>query len=204
MLSISTAQSAIKAALQGRWEEAVEYNLAILDPDPADLDALNRLAKAYTQLGQISKAQTTYQKVLKIDRYNQIAQRNLPKITSLKSAPPLSPSSGSTQANIFIEEPGKTRTVKLIKVTNTKLISQLNPGDTVFLSPRTRTISVTTQDDTYIGTLPDDLSRHLIKLIGLGNKYQAVIRLTQKNIVQVLIRETYRSKRTRQVPSFIS
>ena len=201
MLNPTAAQPAIKAALHGHWEEAVEHNLAILDAHPQDIDALNRLAKAYTELGQLKKASLTYQKVLQLDRYNQIAQKNLPKLQALKFSPTFTHPGHSHQANVFIEEPGKTKTVNLIKVTNTKLINQLSPGQPVSLIPKTHTVSIITPDGTYIGALPDDLSRHLIKLIRLGNKYQAVVRLAQKNTLQILIQETFRSKRSHQAPS---
>lgn len=68
---------AIKAALRGDWETAVEINLEILSTSPQNIQALNRLGRAYTELGQKEAASDAYKQVLKIDKYDSIASKNL-------------------------------------------------------------------------------------------------------------------------------
>ena len=69
------------------------------------------------------------------------------------------------------------------------------------LTPKTRTIAVHTAQNQHLGYLPDDLSHRLIKLMRLGNKYTAIVRGSGKNSLNILIRETFRSKRS-SAPSF--
>ncbi|MBI4035195.1 MAG: hypothetical protein HY381_02255 [Candidatus Chisholmbacteria bacterium] len=198
---ISTAHQAIKAALQGHWEEAVEHNLTILETDPDDIDALNRLARAYFELRQTKLAKTTYQKVIRLDRYNPIARKNLDKLTFTPKLKNLSSPTPPSQT-LFIEEPGKTKTASLVRVTNAKILNSLTPGTPTLLVPKSHTISVTTLDKLYLGALPDDLSHRLIKLIKAGNKYTSTIRTVHKNHISIFLQETFRHHRLRHTPSF--
>ena len=68
------AQKAVAAALAGDWKEAEKINKQILKGDKSDVDALNRLARAYAEQGNLKKAKETAQKVLKINTFNQIAK----------------------------------------------------------------------------------------------------------------------------------
>lgn len=199
----TSAQQAIKAALNSHWEDAIAYNLATLEDNPSDTDALNRLATAYLKLNQPKLAEATYQKVLRLDHYNLIAKKNLDKIAAFKSVPTHpSPSPILATAPTFLEEPGKTKIVKLIKIADTNIIHSLTPGQLVKLASKAHTIAVTTLHQTYIGSLPDDLAHRLLKFIKAGNKYQTVIRTAQPANLQIFIRETYRSKRFLATPSF--
>ena len=69
------AQKAIHAALASEWDEAVKINKAILKENSEDIGALNRLARAYAELGKINLAKRTSAKVLRIDSHNKIAIR---------------------------------------------------------------------------------------------------------------------------------
>jgi len=68
---------AIKAALERDWEGAIELNLEILSISPQNIPSLNRLGRAYMELGQKESAKDAYEQVLKIDKYNTIATKNL-------------------------------------------------------------------------------------------------------------------------------
>src|SRR3989338_11401999 len=80
----SLKDQAIQNALTGDWQNAVLVNKSLVKENPADIDALNRLAFAFSILGRIKDAKSTYQKVLKIDSLNPLALRNLKKIEDLK------------------------------------------------------------------------------------------------------------------------
>ena len=194
----SLIHQAIKAALANSWEEAIEYNLKILSHDPHNIDALNRLTQAYKELGKVNLAKATTNKVLKLDHSNPIAKKNLPRLTA--PAAPISPPS-TINPQLFLEEPGKTKSVNLTKVTESSLLHRLTPGQLVNLTPKSRTITVATSTGTYLGSLPDDLSARLIKLIRLGNRYTALVRSIGPRYLAVMIRETSRSKRA-LTPSF--
>lgn len=193
------AQKAIAAAMAGNWEEAEKLNIEIIKVNPSDFEAQNRLGRAYLEQGKKSQAKKTFQKVLKLNRYNSIAQKNLELLKGFKGKRKikiiLSP-------DLFIEEPGKTKTVSLTKTADKKTISSLSVGEEVQLKPRKRTIACYNQKGDYIGRLPDDLSLKLIKLINGGNHYQAYIKALSSPEVKIFMRETKRAKRFADLPSF--
>ena len=78
-MDLDLAQKAVTHALAGHWKEAVKLNNEILKKDPKDVDCLNRLAKAYAETGNIKKAKSITEKVLKIDSFNSIAAKALKK-----------------------------------------------------------------------------------------------------------------------------
>ena len=45
-------QEAIKMATENRWQEAVAANLGIIEVFPSDVDAYNRLGRAYMETGR--------------------------------------------------------------------------------------------------------------------------------------------------------
>src|SRR5690348_1784541 len=96
---------AIAAALAQNWEEAVVLNKTILEIDPSNVDTLNRLGFAYLQLGKTKDAKEIYSKVLELDQYNQIAQKNLVKLNS--KSPQTAGNGGMVSPLMFLEEPGK-------------------------------------------------------------------------------------------------
>ncbi len=197
-------RAAIKAAIKSDWEEAQRLNLTILKKEPNNLSALNRLARAYAELGRIEPAQKNYRKVLSLDRDNPIALKNLERLTKVgkikkevvRKKKEVSPS------EIFIEEPGKTKVVKLVKLAEPSALSALDNADPVLLVPRKRKISVTTEDGSYLGAVPDDLSQRLIRFIQGGNRYEAFVKAVAKGELQVFIREVFRSQRFKNLPSF--
>ncbi len=194
------AQRAIDAALLNQWQEAVKLNQKIIKKDPKNVPALNRLTKAFLELGKKKDGRATIKKVLSIDKFNPIALKNLNKIgvsTAKKGF------LGPSDPDLFIEEPGKTKTISLINLADKAVINKLAIGEEVKLVPRQRRISLLTQTDVYIGKLPDDSSQRLISLIKGGNKYQAFIRSTSDG-VKVFLRETFRSKKFANFPSFVS
>ena len=64
---------AIELALANRWTEAVQVNRGIIDRFGPDEDTLNRLGKAYTELGQLDEGIEAYKGTLKMNPVNPIA-----------------------------------------------------------------------------------------------------------------------------------
>lgn len=208
-------RQAINAALSYNWEEAVSLNKQIMKEYPEDTDCLNRLARAFFELGKYPQAKKIYQSVLKIDPYNSIAQKNLKRVTSFKNTLPNGRTNGHAEKDpsfskimlspaLFVEEPGITTVINLIKLAEPQKLSFLSPGLIVNLTLKNRRICVTDMDDNYLGSLPDDMSHHLLKLISGGNKYQALIKSVKSNALSIIVRETVRSKKFRNQPSFVS
>lgn len=190
---------AIHAALDGNWKEAVSLNEQILDSNHDSIPALNRLAKAYSQLGKNKKAIAAYERVLCLDKFNSIAQKNC---SLLKKTPCVMDCSTKTITTDFIEEPGKTKTTQLVRLGDGKMLLNLQPGQLVNLVIKNHWIAITTQDNNYIGALADNVSFKLKQLMAGGNQFQAVIRTASTSQVTVFLRETYRAKEFANSPSF--
>jgi len=197
-------QLAIKVALCANWDEAIKINKKILQMASTEVDALNRLAHAYTCLGQKEKALKIYKKILQIDPYNIIARKNLEKVTKQNGYSNISGTkeNGNLSA-IFIYEPGKTKVVNLINLAPPAILCSFNCGDQVFLNIKKHAVTVMAGDGVYLGALPDDLAHKILTFIGGGNKYEAYIKCVNSKTLTIFIREVYRSSKFLNQPSFL-
>jgi tetratricopeptide (TPR) repeat protein len=205
--SISLLQrQAIDAALSCEWRNALDLNSRLLELVPDNVEGMNRLAKAYCELGEYSQAKKIYEQVLKIDAYNSIAQKNLKKVASYKKNGTPQSSNGNgipLSPSLFLQEPGVTKLVSLIKVAEPNRLLTLSNGSMVNIVPKNRGVSVTDGNNQYLGALPDDIAHHLLKLIKGGNKYIALIKSVKPNGLTILLREVYRSKKFKNQASFL-
>jgi tetratricopeptide (TPR) repeat protein len=190
------AAKAIKAALAQQWTEAAALNQQILEEDPQNIEASNRLARSYAEQGQLDLARQTYQSVLTLDPYNAIAQKNLTKLEQ----------GGSQQAQraisseVFLEEPGKTRSAVLAEPQKKRLES-IASGEQLALEARNGRLAVTTNRGGLVGYLDDELASHLLHLIQLGNTYSVHLMSNAAN-AQVFLRETSQSEQASKFVSF--
>lgn len=194
---------AIQAMLLGEWQNATKLNRALLRENPRDIDALNRLAYAFTILGRIKDAKSTYKKVLKLDTLNQIAIRNIKKITGLNNRINKNASSTQHLNNIFLEETGKTKIISLVNTAQPKVIALLTIGELVAIVIKRSRIFIQNQNNQYLGVLPDDIGKRLTKLIKGGNKYEACVKSAGDTSVSVFIKEAKRAARYKNQPSFL-
>lgn len=198
---------AIQAALDSKWDDALELNQKLSEIEPGNVDCLNRLARTHFELGSYSQAKKLYEKVLELDPYNTIAQKNLKKVALFKKDGKTVNTNGLNHITIspsfFLEEPGLTKIVTLIKVAEPQRLLTLCSGQMVNIVPKNRGITVTDANNAYLGVFPDDTSHHLLRLIAGGNKYQAFIKSIKPNSVSLLIREVFRSKKFRNQASFV-
>jgi len=196
-------KQAIKAALVQNWEKAIDINKKIIKEDSQNISALNRLARGYWELGDTQKALKTYQKVLKIDNSNLIANKNLTRLSKGGKIKKSLPKKRSPfPPKIFLEEPGKTKIVSLVRLAQPNILGELNNGDNVSMVAKKRLVSIESEDENYLGTIPEDLSLKLIKFINGGNKYEAFVKNIDHQQLQIFIREISRGKRYLNVPSF--
>jgi len=204
-LPSNLSNRAIDASLEARWEDAIKLNRQIIKLDPQNVDALNRQARAYMELGKMTSAKKYYTNALKIDPYNPIALRNLKIIKSFKKSVHHPQDNGHTRLSptLFLQEPGKTKVVSLLNVAEPQKLSQTYCGMNVKLIIKNRKIIVACANGDYLGVLPDDISHHLIKLLKGGNKFDLFIKAIKVNALSVIIRETFRSKRFKNQPSFL-
>jgi hypothetical protein len=194
---------AIQAMLLGDWKNATTLNKTLIKEDPRDIDALNRLAYAFTILGKIQDAKSIYRKVLKLDILNQIAIRNIKKLTDLEPKQIAKSLSSVKYVNsAFLEETGKTKIISLVNTAQPRIIALLTTGQPIVIMVKRSKIFVQDQNKQYLGVLPDDIGRRLIKLIKGGNTYTACIKSVSEHNVCVFLKETKRVSKYKNQPSF--
>jgi len=199
----SLKDQAINIALRQDWKEAIRINLLIIKEEKTNTDAYNRLGYAYMQNSQPVKSKETFMKVLKLDPYNHIAQKNLQKISLMKKNGTHMPSCEDISPLLFLEEPGKTKMIDCVNTAPMNALSILTCGQKIQLVPKAHSIEVRDMQNKYIGALPDDIAFRLLKLINAGNEYVTVVKGVSKNCVSIFIRETKRGKKLINQPSFI-
>lgn len=193
---------AIQTALMGDWNNAVSINQLLLEENPNDIDTLNRLGFAHASLGNIKVAKDTYQKVLSLDNQNPIAIRNLKRLNGSAQQKSTQAVQSSNISTLFIEEPGKTKVVDLLNIADKKVISPLRTGERLTLSVKRMKIFIHDHNKQYIGMLPDDIGRRLIRFMDGGNQYDACVKSVDNNKVSIFAREVKRSKQYANQPSF--
>lgn len=199
----SLKAQAIQTTLTGDWQSAIALNQKLLKENPDDIEALNRLAFAFTILGKPKNAKVIYQKVLRIDSKNPIALKNLNRLDGFTKNPKAFSYRIRDVSTLFIEEGGKTKVIELINVADSKVVGLLRIGEPLILSIKRLKIFVLTSQNRYVGMLPDDIARRLIKFLKGGNAYEAYLRSVEERKVTIFIKETKRSARFKNQPSFL-
>ena len=186
------SRQAITLAMEGRWQEAVTTNKAIIENYPNDVDAYNRLGRAYMELGEYSLARETYSRAKELDPYNAIAEKNLRRLSHLKGKSAV-PGEGFHQVEpqVFIEETGKAGVVKLIRLAPKEVLARVDAGDKVSLKIDGSDIIVESSRHEYLGLVEPRHSQRLIKLMQGGNQYSATVISSSEDNLAVIIREVY-------------
>ena len=124
------SKEAIDLAMQGQWQEAVTVNKEIIEDFPEDVDAYNRLGRAYMELGDYAQAKEAYGRAVELDRYNTIANRNLRRLNDLKeTAASVAETRNKVEPQQFIEEIGKAGVVNLIDLAAKEERARMVAGD---------------------------------------------------------------------------
>jgi len=187
------SQEAIALAMQSRWEEAVVVNQNIIDTLPTDIDAHNRLGRAYTELGEFAKAKEAYGKTLELDPDNAIAQKNLNRLSLLREPKaPVREERREVAPNLFIGEMGKAGVVNLQHLAPEEMLAQMAAGNRVQLDVRNGQLIVENEQGEYLGVVEPQHGLRLAKLMEGGNKYTAAIVSLDHDKARVLVRETFR------------
>jgi hypothetical protein len=193
---------AIELALANRWVEAVQVNRGIMDRFGPDEDTLNRLGKAYTELGQLNEAMEAYKSTLKMNPVNPIAVKNLSKLQALRGGQPVPTSKAKVDVDAFIEETGKTSLTALHVHAEGDPCSKVAGGDPVKLIVAGDTMNVETARGIYLGHLEHALGRRLIKFLEGGNRYSGAVATCDGGAVKIIVRETYQDPKFFGRPSF--
>jgi hypothetical protein len=185
------SKQAIALAMQGRWREAVAANQEIIASFPNDVDAYNRLGRAYIELGEYAPAKEAYSRAIELDPYNVIAQKNLRRLSYLGETQAEADSDDRAEPQYFIEETGKAGVVNLYRLAPQETLARMVAGDRVYLKVDGSGLTVENARGEYLGQVEPRHSQRLIKLIEGGNQYTAAIVSSVEDRVLVLIREVY-------------
>ena len=170
-----------------------------------EADAENRLAKALWELGELGSAREHYQAALALDPTNRIAERNIDRLRTLlvaageKTVP--AQDGSKAPVRIFVEETGKTGFAHLIDLPDAKKLAQVNPGDSVELTPEGNRL-IAFSNGMRIGVVEPRVAARLLKLIADGNKYLAGVTSLGAQDVRIIIREIYQDPRNYGKVSF--
>ncbi len=200
---------AINAATEADWNEAAKINKKIVSLSENNVEALNRLARAQACTGQLVQAQKTYKKVMQVDPYNSIAQKNIEKISKITKTNSNNNgySNGQTQVDLsfsshLVYEPGKTKIISLLNLATPGILATLNCGEKLSMNLKKHGICITTDDGQYLGALPDDLAHRLLAYISGGNKYSVFVKYATTKNLTIFIKEVARSAKFANQPSF--
>ena len=199
------AKKAIALAMNGQWEEAVTLNLSIIREFPKDIESLNRLGKALSELGRNREAMQAFQSVLEVSPYNYIAKKNLSRLERLagKDAPRAA-RRATKSSHTFIEESGKAGVTSLLNLAAPEVLLKLTPGDLVQTEVSGNGLTVVDQSGEYIGKVEPRMATRLSRLIRGGNRYEATVTSTQQQEVVIIIREVHADPSQAGIVSFPS
>tara|TARA_B100000029_G_C17608988_1_gene968593 strand:+ start:5186 stop:6160 length:975 start_codon:yes stop_codon:yes gene_type:complete len=208
---------AIRLAVEGNWKAAVAANENILKDFSQDVDAANRLGKAYSELNRPRKAIKAYELALEIDKFNQIARRNIErlqntpsssgkgkKIKAKNTATKNKKSNAKKPVSSGLISSSKAADFSLQHI-NVDVVNDLKPGDKANLIPDNRGVIITSEDGTQIGSIEPRAGLRLRRLIEGGNEYSVAIRsVSNTGNVIVFISETYRAPTLINQSSFLA
>lgn len=191
-LKRKASQEAIALAMQSRWQEAVAVNQSIVESFPTDIDAYNRLGRAFIELGDFARAKEAYGRALELDSNNVIAERNLHRLSLLpESQMPVKEERREAAPNLFIGDMGKSGVVNLQNLAPQEVLARMTAGNQVYLEVRGQQLVVQNEGGEYLGRVDPQYGFRLAKLIEGGNQYTAAIVSLDNDRAKVLIREVF-------------
>jgi len=186
------SKQAIALAMEGRWREAVATNKSLVESFPNDVDAYNRLGRAYMELGEYSQSREAYTRALELDPYNTIAQKNLQRLSYLEGA--VVEAEGDSEKvgpQHFIEETGKAGVVNLYCLGPPEVLVRMVAGDKVYLKIEGSNLIVEDGRGEYLGQVEPKCGQRLIRLMQGGNQYTAAVIRSTEDMITIIIREIY-------------
>ncbi len=197
------SQEAISLAMQSRWQEAVTVNQNIIELFPTDIDAYNRLGRAFMELGEFAKAKEAYSRGLKLDPNNAIAQKNLQRLSLLPASKvKVKEERREVAPDLFIGEMGKAGVVNLQNPAPAKVLARMAAGNQVYLKVKRQQLIIENEQGEYLGLVEPPHGFRLARLIEGGNKYAAAIVKIDNSTVRVIIREVFQHPSQIGRPSF--
>lgn len=185
------SKEAIDLAMQARWQEAITVNEELIQSFPEDVDTLNRLGRAYMELGKFTKAKEAYNKTVKLEPFNAIASRNLRRLADLKETAKAQVETERVEPEQFIEEIGKAGVVTLTDLAPKEKRALTVAGDKAVVKLEGSFLVAENVHGDYLGKVEQKQALRIIRLMLGGNKYSAVVVKSTADGMTVMIRETF-------------
>lgn len=195
---------AITYATESNWDDAAKVNLELLAIVPNDVEASNRLGRAYIELGYLEEAIKAFKYSLTLSPHNTIAGKNIARLSTIQSeniSTNLSSSRAST-STLFISDMGKSTKLTLHIGKIAGQLPHFAPGTPLILNLEDDGISVSDSQEQKLGMLPPKLGFRLAGLIAGGNRYEAIFVSSQGEELSILVNEVYQDPSQRKLISF--
>ena len=203
------SKEAVDLALKGLWDQATGVNQEILEFFPEDVEAWNRLGKAFLELGSYDEARDAFERASHLAPYNTISKKNLERISHLRETAPAAGAGSQVRKTgkaflpyIFIEESGKSGVTTVNRPAPGAVLAKLASGDTVKLVTGEHAVIVENNQGEYLGQVEPKLSKRLLRLINGGNKYDAAVISVSRQELSIIVWENYRHPSLHDVCSF--
>jgi len=182
------------AAVEGKWDEAIERNRQLLERFPQDAEAHNRLGRAYHEFGRYGEAYESYLASLRIDAANLIARRNLQRLEHLRGRTEGEGGRMSTvpRTHVFIEEVGKTSPEELVNPLSIDELAEVAPGEQLELKIDGKRLYVLDATGKRLGEIQSKTAERVIELQAGGNRYEVYALGLASGSLRVILREVYR------------
>lgn len=182
------------AAIEGKWDEAIERNQELMERFPQDAEAHNRLGRAYHEFGRYGEAYESYLAALRIDAANLIARRNLQRLEHLRGRTEGEGGRMSTvpRTHVFIEEVGKTSVEELVNPLSIDELAEVAPGEQLELAVEGKRLYVLDGNGKRLGEIQSKTAERVVELQSGGNRYEVYALGLASGSLRVILREVYR------------
>jgi hypothetical protein len=194
------SEFARRAALEGHWEEAISLNRTLIERDPRDTEAYNRLGRALLEYKDFSAAYEVYSGALRSDPANLIARRNLQRLELLRQRKDNGNGDASETAGsifprtmVFIEEVGKTWVDELVNPAPMGQLAEVYAGQQLQLQLEDGRLIVVRSDGSRVGEIEAKTAERVIELMNGGNVYEVYALGLSSVSLRVILREVQRS-----------
>ena len=195
-------KQAIDAAIASNWETAIKLNQTILKTDKKNVDAMLRLGFANIQMGKIRVAKKHYKKALSIQPGNLAIQESLERIKILESRKVGRLKNLNLNPYLFLDSPGKTKTVTLVNCGQKSVLARLAIGQELSLLAKKWRVDVRSMEGDYVGCLPDDISKRLTIFIKAGSTFSVYVKESNLKHTVVFIKVEKKGKKVAKYVSF--
>jgi tetratricopeptide (TPR) repeat protein len=200
------AKGAVDLALKGQWQEAVAANRSILERFPDDVETYNRLGRALTETEEYAEAKKAYERTMELDPFNSIAKKNLSRLSLMgkraAKADARKADAHKVVADIFVEESGKAKVVKLVSLAAKEVVAKMAPGEEITPYVEGQRLMVKNKEGDCLGEVEPKYGARLAKLAKAGNRYIAAVHSLSDKDMKVIVREVSQHPSQAGRPSF--